>query len=127
MRSHASRRLGEGVATVSGDAAATRRGKMPASARENPISKPPASFTNSLREIAVLGAMILCAPFRGLRRLPYGGEDAHVASTTAHQAFKCPAHFGVAGSGILVQQRFGGHHPAVQAVVALKRLLGDEC
>src|SRR5580700_6192827 len=126
MRSHESRRLGEGTAIVSGDAAAKTRGSAAESARLKPISKPPASFTNSLRETVILGAMILCAPFRWLRRPANRGEDTDVASAPAHQSFKCFPHFGVAGTGIDVEERFGRHHPAVQAVAALEGLLRDE-
>ena len=84
MRSHESRRLGEGAAMVSGDAAAKTRGSTAESARLKPMSKPPASFTNSLRDTVILGAMVLCAPFRGLRRPADRGENADVASAPAH-------------------------------------------
>src|SRR5579862_282538 len=57
IRNHASSRLGEGEATLSGEAAATRRGTIAESARLNPISSPPALLTNSLRDRFVWGAM----------------------------------------------------------------------
>src|ERR1700692_4917598 len=63
MRSQESRRLGEGAANVSGAAAANTRGRTAESARLQPMSKPPASFTNSLRDTVILGAIFYALLF----------------------------------------------------------------
>jgi hypothetical protein len=39
---------------------------------------------------------------------------------------KCVPHFSVSGGRVLVEQRFGRHHPAVQAVAALECLFRNE-
>src|SRR5580658_4261611 len=126
MRSQESRRLGGGEETVPAPAAAKTRGSTAESARLNPISIPPASFTNSLRETVSLGAMVLYAPLRGLRSPPDGSEYANMASTAAHQAFQCAPHFRVGRIGILIEQRLGRHHPSIEAIAALKSLFRDE-
>ena len=61
MRSHASRRAGEGVVdTACGGTAADRScGTMAESARLKPISRPPVPLTNSRRDSGSLAAMIM--------------------------------------------------------------------
>src|SRR4029077_7834217 len=58
IRSHASNRLGEGIATVAGEETSRRHGTTVELAMLNPISSPPVSWTNALLERVILVAMI---------------------------------------------------------------------
>src|ERR1700674_463615 len=98
MRSHESRRLGEGAARVSGAATAKTRGSTAESARLKPMSKPPASFTNSLRDTVIFGAMVYallfadCDARRTAAKMPTWLPHRH---TKLSNAFRISASEGV--------------------------------
>jgi hypothetical protein len=80
-----------------------------------PMTSPPASRTNARRVIPEQRG-------RALHRR----KDARVAATAANQALARAADVAVGRFRIRVEERFCRHHPTVQAVPALKRLLVDE-
>src|SRR5665213_133285 len=94
--------------------------------RENPITRPVAFFTKSLREIAVLA--ILCSPrfisFR--RRTFHGADNSHVRSAAAEVGVQRLLDFGHGGVGIAVEQSLSRHDHAVRAIAALSSLLFDK-
>src|SRR5262245_29908040 len=82
----------------------------------------PAACRNSRREIDVF--MISSSRHALLRTLD-GAQDRHVGAATALEAGKRVTQLGVARLRVLPEIRGGGHDPAIDAVAALRHLLGD--
>src|SRR3954464_7675692 len=82
----------------------------------------PLACRNSRREI---GAFMFCPSGHALLRTLDGAQDGYVGAAAALEAGKRIAQLGVARFRILLQDRGGGHDPAVDAVAALRHLLFD--
>src|SRR5262245_22348141 len=82
----------------------------------------PLACRNSRREI---GAFMIASSRHALLSTLDGAQDRNVRAAAAFEAGERIAQLGVGRLWILLQDRGGGHDPAVDAVAALRHLLFD--